>query len=184
MFKQDKDHLDQHFLIDEEIITRYIESINIKKSDTIVEIGAGKGVLTKIMAPLCKKLIVIELDKTLKPYLDKIENIEVIYNNVLDTSIPKCNKIVTSLPYSIIEPFMQKLITTDFEELIMLMGSTYINHVLNKDITRLSIITNSYFIYLTYTVSILINTRFTSIKSTSIITISFRRSTKHIYCVI
>ena len=28
MFKQDKDHLDQHFLIDEEIITRYIESIN------------------------------------------------------------------------------------------------------------------------------------------------------------
>ena len=52
MFKQDKDHLDQHFLIDEEIITRYIESINIKKSDTIVEIGAGKGVLTKIMAPL------------------------------------------------------------------------------------------------------------------------------------
>lgn len=145
MFRQDKDHLDQHFLIDEEIITRYIESINIKKSDTIVEIGAGKGVLTKIMAPLCKKLIVIELDKTLKPYLDKIENIEVIYNNVLDISIPKCNKIVTSLPYSIIEPFMQKLITTDFEELIMLMGSTYINHVLNKDITRLSIITNSYF---------------------------------------
>ena len=55
------------------------------------------------------------------------------------------DKIVTSLPYNIIEPFTKKLINTNFKELYMLIGSNYVDDVLNNNINKLSIITNSYF---------------------------------------
>ena len=145
MFKNDYDKLDQHFLIDKNVIDKFLELANIKKTDTIVEIGAGKGVLTKYISLHCKKLYVIEIDKRLKEFLDNLDNTIVIYENVLNTKIPKCDKIITSLPYSIIEPFIKKLINTDFKEMYMLMGSNYINEVLNNNINKLSIITNSYF---------------------------------------
>ena len=145
MFKNNVINYNQHFLTDQDIINKYISLLNIKPSDVVVEIGAGKGVLTKYLKDMAKKLYVIEIDKRLKGYLDKINNITVIYDNVLNVDIPACDKIVTSLPYNIIEPFIKKLINTDFKELYMLMGSNYVDEVLNYNINRLSIITNSYF---------------------------------------
>ena len=145
MFKNNVINYNQHFLTDQDIINKYISLLNIKPSDVVVEIGAGKGVLTKNLKDIAKKLYVIEIDKRLKGYLDKINNITVIYDNVLNVDIPACDKIVTSLPYNIIEPFIKKLINTDFKELYMLMGSNYVDEVLNYNFNRLSIITNSYF---------------------------------------
>ena len=145
MFKNDYDKLDQHFLIDKEVVDKYLGLADIKNSETIVEIGAGKGVLTKYISTHCKKLYVIEIDKRLNEFLKDLDNTTIIYNNVLDIEIPSCDKIITSLPYSIIEPFIKKLINANFKEMYMLMGSNYVDDVLNKKITKLSIITNSYF---------------------------------------
>ena len=145
MFKNDSNYLDQHFLIDEEVINNFIKVCNLTKNDVVVEIGPGKGTLTKLIEPKVKKLTVIEKDERLKEYLDKIPNIKIIYDNVLDTKIPKCNKIITALPYSIIEPFIYKLIDTDFKELYMIMGSNYVNNVINHKITNLSLLTNTFF---------------------------------------
>ncbi len=145
MFENDSNYLDQHFLIDESIINKFINSCNLNKDDIIVEIGPGKGTLTKLIKPKVKELIVIEKDLRLKEYLDKIDGIKIIYGNALDIDIPKCNKIITSLPYSIIEPFIYKLTKTDFQELYMIMGSNYVNKCVNKEITNLSLLTNTYF---------------------------------------
>src|SRR5699024_5336413 len=105
MFKNNIINYNQHFLIDQNIINKYLKLLNIKPNDVVVEIGAGKGVLTNYLKDVAKKLYVIEIDKRLKEYLDKIDNITVIYDNVLNVDIPSCDKIVTSLPYNIIEPF-------------------------------------------------------------------------------
>lgn len=145
MFKNNIINYNQHFLIDQNIINKYLKLLNIKPNDVVVEIGAGKGVLTNYLKDVAKKLYVIEIDKRLKEYLDKIDNITVIYDNVLNVDIPSCDKIVTSLPYNIIEPFTRKLINTNFKELYMLIGSNYVDDVLNNNINKLSIITNSYF---------------------------------------
>ena len=145
MFKNDIINYNQHFLIDQNIINKYLKLLNIKPNDVVVEIGAGKGVLTNYLKDVARKLYVIEIDKRLKEYLDKIDNITVIYDNVLNVDIPSCDKIVTSLPYNIIEPFTKKLINTNFKELYMLIGSNYVDDVLNNNINKLSIITNSYF---------------------------------------
>jgi len=145
MFLNDTNYFDQHFLIDKDIISKYLSYPHFTKEDIVVEIGPGKGILTKKIAPKVKKLYAIEIDKRLQNDLNTIPNVEMIWENVLDISIPKCDKIITSLPYSIIEPFISKLIKTDFKELYMLMGSNYITSVINKEITKLSVITNCYF---------------------------------------
>lgn len=145
MFTNDSNYLDQHFLIDNDIIEKYLSYPKFSKEDTVLEIGPGKGTLTKLIAPQVKKLYAIELDTRLRPFLESIPNLEIIWGSVLDVKIPKVDKIITSLPYSIIEPFIYKMIDTDFQELYMLMGSHYISNVVNQNITKLSVITNSFF---------------------------------------
>ena len=145
MFKNDTNYLDQHFLIDEDIINKYLDFPKFNKKDIVLEIGPCKGTLTKKIAPQVKKMYAIELDERLKSYLDIIANLEVIWGSVLDVEIPKVNKIITSLPYSIIEPFIYKMIKADFNEMYMLMGDKFVLNVVNKEITKLSVITNSFF---------------------------------------
>lgn len=145
MFLNNPDELDQHFLIDIDVINNFIKVCNLSKDDVVLEIGPGDGTLTKLIAPKVKKLYVIEKDIRLKPYLDKINNIDITYSSCLDVSFPKVDKIITSLPYSIIEPFIYKIIHEDFNELYMIMGKNYCDNVINNKITNLSLLTNIYF---------------------------------------
>lgn len=149
MFINDTDHLEQHFLVDDKVLKTLCETANLSKQDNIVEVGPGIGTITRLIAPLVSSVLCIEKDDNLKPYLDEIclsfPNVSVVYANVLDTYIPKCDKIITNLPYSIIEPFIKKLLKCEFEELIMIMGSTYVNSVCQKRVTKLSLLTNSFF---------------------------------------
>lgn len=148
-FSLDPDHFDQHFLVDNNIINKFIDISNLNMNDIVVEVGPGNGVLTSLIAKKVKKLYCIELDIRLKAYLDKIcsenKNVEVIYNSVLEVNIPKCNKLVTALPYSIVEPFMSKMINTDFDELIMITGNRFASSVENNEINYLSLLTNCFF---------------------------------------
>lgn len=149
MFENDTDKFDQHFLVDQKMIFKFLATANIDKNDVVVEIGPGKGQITRQIARQAKKVICIELDQRLKPYLNMVQkecdNIEIIYGNVLDTYIPTCNKIVTSLPYSIIEPFINKLLKCQFEEIIMITGKKYAEAVVTKKVNKLSLLTNCFF---------------------------------------
>ncbi len=149
MFTNDTDKLDQHFLIDKKVIDNVIQEANLKSDDIVVEIGPGKGVVTKLIAPKVKKLILIEKDKRLNTYLSDIKkeynNVEIIYDSVLKAYIPDCNKIITSLPYSIIEPFISKIIKVNFNSCLMITGETFAKNVTEQNLNRLSLLTNSYF---------------------------------------
>ena len=72
-FINDSDTLDQHFLIDKSIIGKFVESCNINKNDTILEVGPGKGVITSFLCEKANSVICIELDERLKPYLDELQ---------------------------------------------------------------------------------------------------------------
>ena len=149
MFLNNTDYFDQHFLIDSQVINKFIESANLSKNDVVVEIGPGKGQITELIAPRVKKIICIELDTRLKPFLKELQkkhsNIEVIYDSVLSVEIPHCNKIITSLPYSIVEPFMHKMINTKFDELLMITGSRFAKGVRDNELSKLALMTNCYF---------------------------------------
>ena len=68
-FKNNTDNLDQHFLVSETVINKFIEISNLTKNDICLEIGPGKGILTKIIEKKKKKLTVIEKDERLEEYL-------------------------------------------------------------------------------------------------------------------
>ena len=143
MFENDTNFLDQHFLVDENIIKTFIDSCEITKDDIVLEVGPGKGVLTKYLNEQAKKLLVIEKDVRLLPFL---KDYDVTYRDVLRCDIPDVNKIVTSLPYSITEPFLYKLLDVNFDKLIMMCGKNFVDN-LEKNNTKLSIMCNLYFNY-------------------------------------
>ena len=143
MFENDTNFLDQHFLVDENIIKTFIDSCEITKDDIVLEVGPGKGVLTKYLSKQAKKLLVVEKDVRLLPFL---KDYDVTYRDVLHYDIPNVNKIVTSLPYSITEPFLYKLLDVNFDKLIMMCGKNFVDN-LESNNTKLSIMCNLYFNY-------------------------------------
>ena len=57
--------MDQHFILDEAVLKREVEYADISGKDTVLEIGAGVGNLTKVLAQRAKKVIAIEKDQRL-----------------------------------------------------------------------------------------------------------------------
>ena len=107
MIKAKKD-LGQNFLIDEVALNKIIEIINPNKKEHFLEIGPGRGALTKFLAKNTRRLDAVELDKDLLLGLRLINTEELfIHNeNILDFDIRKVLengklRIVGNLPYNI-----------------------------------------------------------------------------------
>lgn len=136
---------DQHFLINLDIITKSIESAKINDVDFILEIGPGKGILTKELAKKAKRIVAVEIDKSLEKYLCNLpKNVQVIYANILEKI--EClyfNKIIANIPYSISEPLLKKLIKKDFELAVILIGEKFYKLLNGKD--KLNVISNIFF---------------------------------------
>ncbi|MDR2532433.1 MAG: 16S rRNA (adenine(1518)-N(6)/adenine(1519)-N(6))-dimethyltransferase RsmA [Oscillospiraceae bacterium] len=88
------------------------------------EIGAGIGVLTKELAKTCKKVICVEIDRTLKPILDETladcPNVEIVWGDVLKLDLQRLfaekfdadAEIIccANLPYYITSPVIMRLL--------------------------------------------------------------------------
>jgi len=119
-----KKYLGQNFLIDNEVLQKIIESVNLSPDDFVLEIGAGPGILTKEVAKKAKKVIAIELDENLirilKENLKDCHNVEVIKGDVLRLNLaslfPKKIpiKIIADLPYYITAPIIMHLLEQKF----------------------------------------------------------------------
>lgn len=113
----------QNFLIDSHVLNKIINAAEINSNDCIIEIGPGIGSMTELLAKKAKKVIAIEIDKSLIPILQ--ENLQ-DFNNILiiNDDILKINiidlidkylkneniKLVANLPYYITTPIVMKLL--------------------------------------------------------------------------
>lgn len=61
----------QHFLVEEEIAARLASSLNTEGCATVVEIGPGKGILTRYLIQQPLPVVAVELDRDLIPFLTK-----------------------------------------------------------------------------------------------------------------
>ena len=148
-FKNDTNYLDQHFLISNSIINAFVDASNFDINDEVVEIGPGKCVISDIIARKVKHLTCVEIDRHLEHFSnvlkDKHDNVDVLYGNALNVFIPACDKIISALPYSITEPFIEKLLRCNFRECTLIVGKKFADAVVNREITKLSLLTNSFF---------------------------------------
>lgn len=66
-----KKEMGQHFLVQESIAERLANSIITDGCSAMVEVGPGKGILTKYLLRLPLPLTAVELDRDLIPFLEK-----------------------------------------------------------------------------------------------------------------
>jgi len=110
-----KRYLGQVFLYDPTILRRIIEVARPFGEDLVVEIGPGRGRLTRMIAERVKKVIAIELDdklfKTLKTELAGYKNVELVHEDALRypyENLPEF-KVVANIPYYITTPIIFRL---------------------------------------------------------------------------
>ena len=113
----------QNFLIDEHVLNKIIAAAEFSKDDYVIEIGPGIGTMTECMAPECKHVTAIEIDKELIPILSEtlsgFDNVDIINEDVLKVDLNKLIaerndnkpvKVVANLPYYITTPIIMSLL--------------------------------------------------------------------------
>src|SRR5437762_7112963 len=63
--------LGQHFLRDPLVVRSILEAAELHPTDDVLEIGPGKGILTETLITRVKKLIAVELDRSLAAQLEE-----------------------------------------------------------------------------------------------------------------
>ena len=116
--------LGQHFLVDKTVLRSILSAADLRPHDTVVEVGPGRGVLTKALAKRVARLIAVELDPALAHMLTgqllHCPNVTVLCGNILDLPpeemlAPKLPdqaaavdyKVVANLPYYITSPVLR-----------------------------------------------------------------------------
>ena len=128
-----KKSLGQNFLHDENIIDKIVKYSEIDKDTLVIEIGPGAGALSKKTIPLSGYTILYEIDTRLKEILEgvlnKYDNYEIIFNDVLKQDIAndisrfnyKKVYVVANLPYYITTPIITKVIDEISPDRIVIM---------------------------------------------------------------
>jgi 16S rRNA (adenine1518-N6/adenine1519-N6)-dimethyltransferase len=111
-----KKYLGQNFLFDPLILSRIVETADIRSDDLIVEIGPGPGRLTKALAERVGRVVAIELDDRLygrlKGELEGFDNIELVHGDALKYHYEDLSKfkVVANIPYYITTPIIFRLL--------------------------------------------------------------------------
>jgi 16S rRNA (adenine1518-N6/adenine1519-N6)-dimethyltransferase len=106
--------LGQHFLTDRRVLRRIIAAAKLTPSDTVVEVGAGLGVLTAQLVRWAGKVIAVEVDEGLCDHLHRrfegASNLSVVCRDILSLQPGELLRsagatppylVVGNLPYNI-----------------------------------------------------------------------------------
>ena len=103
-----KYQLSQHFLKSPKLAGFLIGHSNIKKRDTVIDIGAGSGVITAALARRCKHVIAIEPDH--ETAVARLENVTVVEQDFLEYELPEGEyKIFANPPFHLSSAILHKL---------------------------------------------------------------------------
>jgi 16S rRNA (adenine1518-N6/adenine1519-N6)-dimethyltransferase len=81
----------QHFLIDRSALRRIADALELRDTDTVIEIGPGRGALTNLLVDHCARLICVEIDRDLADRLRAHHaanpTVSIITGDVLDVDL-------------------------------------------------------------------------------------------------
>ncbi|MBC8164813.1 MAG: ribosomal RNA small subunit methyltransferase A [Bryobacteraceae bacterium] len=106
--------LGQHFLTNTAALQSIAAAAAPEPGLTILEIGPGRGALTRFLLPLCRRLIAIEVDQVLVHYLEEKfrgePKFEVIHADILAAELTGWGpvSVAGNLPYYITSPIIER----------------------------------------------------------------------------
>ncbi|MHB8655667.1 MAG: 16S rRNA (adenine(1518)-N(6)/adenine(1519)-N(6))-dimethyltransferase RsmA [Terriglobia bacterium] len=127
-----RQNLGQHFLADSGYRRRIADSLSLRPRDLVIEIGAGRGAMTALLAERARHVVAIELDRALVEQLKEKfggdPRIEILYADILSTDLAAICKgyeaeqcfVFGNLPYYITSPILDRL--GNFRDVIRAMG--------------------------------------------------------------
>lgn len=154
-----KKNFGQNFILDDNVLNKIVDSADIDNSTLVIEIGCGAGALTRKISSKTNKVLGYEIDTSLKPILDTISNVNIIYDDflkrdvLLDIKDYQYDKlfVVANLPYYITTPIISKIIDDkiDVDRMIIMVqkevGDRFLAKPRTKEYNSLSIFINYYF---------------------------------------
>ena len=113
----------QHFLHDPQVIARIVGAISPRPEEHVVEIGPGRGALTRPLMRRLGAMEVIELDRDVIPLLEQacaglgeltVHNTDALkFDFSTLTAAPDGLRLVGNLPYNISTPLLFHLLAQD-----------------------------------------------------------------------
>ncbi len=106
--------LGQHFLFDPSILDRIADAAGLGPADTVLEIGPGKGTLTRALAARAGRVVCIETDRALAARLaaePPAPNVTVITGDALMVPWPAADVVAGNIPYQITSPLIERALT-------------------------------------------------------------------------
>jgi len=109
----------QNFLVDAAALQRIVAAAELAADDAVVEIGAGVGTLTRLLAEQAGRVLAVELDRGLAAILHEqmagLDNVEILQADILQVADlglpPHSYKVVANLPYYITSAVLRHLLS-------------------------------------------------------------------------
>jgi len=115
-----KRSLGQNFLVDGNLQRKIVEALGPEPRDEILEIGPGKGALTRHLLGRCRSLVLVELDDELAASwakaAERTTGVQVLHRDILGVELRELTeaveelKVVGNIPYNITTPIIFHLL--------------------------------------------------------------------------
>jgi len=94
----------QNFLVKPSSISRFLDAAELERDDKVVEVGAGSGALTGLLAERCARLVAYEVDRSWSSKLEaevaRRTNVAIVYEDFLAAALPTGPiKVVGNIPF-------------------------------------------------------------------------------------
>jgi 16S rRNA (adenine1518-N6/adenine1519-N6)-dimethyltransferase len=131
-----KKSMGQNFLVDDNVLSRIVSCVAPTPDDVILEVGPGRGALTKLLAASGAKFLAVEWDRDLLPILNAEfagqTNVEIGHGDILRVDIEqllssrgggKKWKVAANLPYNISSQVLFRFMECSslFERLVLML---------------------------------------------------------------
>lgn len=116
-FSSPKRSLGQNFLSDPNICRRIVDSVGLGHGDPVLEIGPGRGALTRILAAHPGPVVVLEKDQALARWLKtEFPAIAVVHGDGLDFCWEATDRVpglslLGNLPYNVASPMIWEMVS-------------------------------------------------------------------------
>lgn len=108
----------QHFLRNPRLIAELIGHSNIRRGDLVIDIGAGSGAITAVLARRCRQVLAYENEpgilNKLQQNMRRHKNVKVIAQDFLQAKLPdEPYKVFANIPFHLSADIIRKLTNND-----------------------------------------------------------------------